>query len=122
MAQHFALCGTLQDHTKKWKEGDHDLSKEDKMVYMKSLLHLADISNPFKQWTMCKYWSDRVFAEFYDQGDREKKRGYLSLCFVIGIPLGKTKAASTSLILLSALSVRIHGSVSGTNPRLRNSW
>ena len=73
MAQHFALCGTLQDHTKKWKEGDHDLSKEDKMVYMQSLLHLADISNPFKQWTMCKYWSDRVFAEFYDQGDREKR-------------------------------------------------
>lgn len=72
MAQHFGLCGTLQEHTKKWKTGDHELSKEDKTVYMKSLLHLADISNPFKEWTMCKFWSDRVFAEFYDQGDKEK--------------------------------------------------
>lgn len=72
MAQHFGLCGTLQDCTKKWKNGDHNVAKEDKIVYMKSLLHLADISNPFKKWTMCKYWSDRVFAEFYDQGDKEK--------------------------------------------------
>lgn len=72
MAQHFGLCGTLQDCTKKWKGGDHNVVKEDKIIYMKSLLHLADISNPFKRWSMCKYWSDRVFAEFYWQGDKEK--------------------------------------------------
>lgn len=74
MAQHFGLCGTLQEVTKTWnatKEGD-SLSEEDRMVLMKSLLHLADISNPFKKWTMCKWWSDRVFQEFWEQGDKEK--------------------------------------------------
>ena len=74
MAQHFGLCGMLQEVTKKWNalKDDEVLSEEDKMVLMKSLLHLADISNPFKKWTMCKWWSDRVFQEFWEQGDKEK--------------------------------------------------
>lgn len=72
MGQHFGLCGTLQECTKAWKNGDDSIATKDKMVYMKSLLHLADISNPFKKWSVCKYWSDLVFAEFYHQGDLEK--------------------------------------------------
>ena len=77
MAQHFGLCGTLQEITKAWKAqaAGEMPSQEDKLVFMKSLLHLADISNPFKKWSMCKWWSDRVFQEFWEQGDREKAEG-----------------------------------------------
>lgn len=42
---------------------------------MKILLHSADISNPAKPWKVSKRWSDNVVAEFFAQGDREKREG-----------------------------------------------
>ena len=56
---------------------DPVLSENDRLVFLKALLHVADISNPAKVWTISKKWSDLVLLEFFDQGDREKKESLL---------------------------------------------
>lgn len=38
-------------------------------------LHAADVSNPAKPWDLYIRWTDRVIAEFYDQGDKEEQAG-----------------------------------------------
>ena len=44
----------------------------DRLVLLKVVLHVADISNPCKRWEVGKLWSDRVLDEFFAQGDAEK--------------------------------------------------
>ena len=36
---------------------------------------MADISNPTKPWLICKRWTDLLFVEFFNQGDRERELG-----------------------------------------------
>jgi len=50
-------------------------SDDDKEVFLKTLLHNADLSNPAKPWYVSRHWSDRVADEFFNQGDREKREG-----------------------------------------------
>jgi len=38
-------------------------------------LHAADVSNPAKRFDTAAIWADRVRAEFYEQGDEERRRG-----------------------------------------------
>jgi hypothetical protein len=47
----------------------------DRLVLLKVMLHVADISNPCKLWAVGKVWSDRVLDEFFAQGDAEKALG-----------------------------------------------
>ena len=35
------------------------------------LIHLADISNPTKEWRLTLKWTDLLFVEFFHQGDVE---------------------------------------------------
>ena len=44
-------------------------------LVLQVILHAADVSNPGKQWQVCKDWSDHVIAEFFSQGDMEKEEG-----------------------------------------------
>lgn len=46
---------------------------KNKEILMKFMFHLADISNPWKPFNLCRLWTDLLFAEFFDQGDLEKK-------------------------------------------------
>lgn len=48
---------------------------KDREILLKTLLHIADISNPAKTWNVAKRWSDLVITEFFEQGDREKREG-----------------------------------------------
>jgi hypothetical protein len=48
---------------------------KDRDILLKTLLHVADISNPCKVWELSKMWSDKVIAEFFHQGDVEKSQG-----------------------------------------------
>jgi len=49
------------------------------MLWIKVILHLADVSNPLKSFEMNKLWAMRVVDEFFAQGDEEKR---------LGIPVG----------------------------------
>jgi len=57
------------------QNGEYELTQADRNTLMKVLLHSADISNPAKPWKVSKRWSDNVVAEFFAQGDREKREG-----------------------------------------------
>lgn len=56
------------------EQGKHDLSEKDKLTFIKSVLHICDISNPSKPWLISKKWSDLVIEEFFAQGDIEKRQ------------------------------------------------
>jgi hypothetical protein len=43
---------------------------------LRSIIHVADISNPMKLYPTYVHWMSRVVAEFWVQGDAEKKRGF----------------------------------------------
>merc|ERR1719215_1066254 len=49
------------------------------MLWIKVILHMADVSNPLKTFEMNKLWAMRVVDEFFAQGDEEKQ---------LGIPVG----------------------------------
>ena len=70
---------------------DSDL---DRTVLLKTVLHVADISNPCKPWAVSKIWSDRVLEEFFAQGDAEEA---LSLTPTPNMARATTKQAELSV-------------------------
>jgi len=50
-------------------------SEDDQHFALAMLLHCADISNPAKPQPAYTDWTDRVLAEFYNQGDKEAAAG-----------------------------------------------
>jgi len=50
-------------------------AKDTKTKVMNVFLHVADISNPTRPWTICREWAFRCLQEFFAQGDREKQLG-----------------------------------------------
>lgn len=56
------------------EEGRVELPEKDKLTFIKSVLHICDISNPSKPWEISKKWSDLVVEEFFNQGDIEKRQ------------------------------------------------
>eukprot|EP00451_Oxyrrhis_marina_P009607 CAMPEP_0204318202 /NCGR_PEP_ID=MMETSP0469-20131031/6400_1 /ASSEMBLY_ACC=CAM_ASM_000384 /TAXON_ID=2969 /ORGANISM="Oxyrrhis marina" /LENGTH=843 /DNA_ID=CAMNT_0051299231 /DNA_START=38 /DNA_END=2569 /DNA_ORIENTATION=- len=55
------------------------LQPQDNLMILQMALHTADVSNPLKPFDICHAWADRVLAEFFQQGDKEKE---------LGIPVG----------------------------------
>jgi len=50
--------------------------KQDTKEYIMShLVHFADISNPTKTLEVYNIWVERIFQEFFSQGDKEKELG-----------------------------------------------
>ncbi|CAD8106543.1 unnamed protein product [Paramecium sonneborni] len=54
---------------------DFDPGNKDKGICFDTLLHAADISNPFKPIKNYEQWTFRVLGEFWLQGDKEKELG-----------------------------------------------
>ena len=50
-------------------------NQENKKTICEMVFHLADISNATKPFEICQKWTDLLFVEFFDQGDKEKKNG-----------------------------------------------
>ncbi|ERE75422.1 cAMP-specific 3',5'-cyclic phosphodiesterase 4A-like isoform 1 [Cricetulus griseus] len=42
---------------------------------LRNMVHCADLSNPTKPLELYRQWTDRIMAEFFQQGDRERERG-----------------------------------------------
>ncbi|XP_038183497.1 cAMP-specific 3',5'-cyclic phosphodiesterase 4C isoform X2 [Arvicola amphibius] len=47
----------------------------DRIQVLQSLVHCADLSNPTKPLPLYRRWTDRIMAEFFQQGDRERESG-----------------------------------------------
>ncbi|MBW01705.1 cAMP-specific 3',5'-cyclic phosphodiesterase 4C, partial [Eschrichtius robustus] len=47
----------------------------DHIQVLQSLVHCADLSNPTKPLPLYRQWTDRIMAEFFQQGDRERDSG-----------------------------------------------
>ena len=51
------------------------LPEETRVLLASFVLHVADISNPGREWETCERWAGLVMHEFFSQGDLEKKLG-----------------------------------------------
>ncbi len=51
------------------------LPEESRVLLASFFLHVADISNPGRDWDTCERWAGLVMNEFFSQGDLEKKMG-----------------------------------------------
>ena len=70
MSKHFQDLGLLKSRMSS-DEFDPETDK-DKDMLLNLMFHLADISNPTKEWRLCRKWTDLLYAEFFAQGDLEK--------------------------------------------------
>uniref|UniRef100_A0A8D2E0S4 Phosphodiesterase n=1 Tax=Sciurus vulgaris TaxID=55149 RepID=A0A8D2E0S4_SCIVU len=47
----------------------------DRIQVLQNLVHCADLSNPTKPLPLYRQWTERIMAEFFQQGDRERESG-----------------------------------------------
>lgn len=67
MAQHFK---DIEVYKNRIEAPDFDYTQgNDKRLSLNMFVHVADISNTTKPWTVCQRWIDLLFVEFYAQGD-----------------------------------------------------
>ena len=71
-ANHFNEVGKLKSRV-----GAEDFApdQDDKMLVVKMMVHLADISNPCKPFNLAFIWTGLLYDEFFKQGDREASEG-----------------------------------------------
>jgi hypothetical protein len=48
---------------------------ENQQIVLSYAVHSADISSPAKAFKICNKWKERVYEEFFSQGELEKKDG-----------------------------------------------
>jgi len=70
-----AICGKEEPLPQEY----YNILVKKPMVFMKLFLHLADVSNPLKPFSMCEQWAYRCLDEFFSQGDKERE---------LGLPIG----------------------------------
>ena len=72
MSRHFEDHGKFKNRF----TSHHDMKDDaDKLIVMEALMHAADISNPTREWSVCKRWSYLLIDEFFSQGDEERSLG-----------------------------------------------
>mmetsp|Transcript_5078 Transcript_5078/g.4300 ORF Transcript_5078/g.4300 Transcript_5078/m.4300 type:complete len:171 (+) Transcript_5078:221-733(+) len=72
MSKHFSDLGTFKMRLASESFSPDD---DDKLLCMGIGIHLADISNPTKDWGLTLKWTELLFEEFFKQGDRERELG-----------------------------------------------
>jgi len=72
MARHFADMGKMKA---RMQSDEFNPIEGDKKLTQEFIFHMADISNPTKPWPLCKKWTDLLFIEFFQQGDKERDLG-----------------------------------------------
>ena len=92
MAVHNEILGTLNSRVKSFGNIDptstdrpivaNHKQPSDQTLILMGLLHAADVGNPAKPWVIYQKWTERVVAEFFIQGDRERDLGFEPLDFM----------------------------------------
>uniref|UniRef100_A0A914HDP9 Phosphodiesterase n=1 Tax=Globodera rostochiensis TaxID=31243 RepID=A0A914HDP9_GLORO len=78
MSKHMTLLADLKSmvEAKKVSGTDTLLDKyQDRILVLRSAIHLADLSNPTKPIDLYRQWNERILEEYWRQGDREKQLG-----------------------------------------------
>jgi len=72
-----ANCDVLDSKSLFPKDEELDMLQEEgtRKLALNTLMHGADISNACKPWKISHQWADCVLAEFFLQGDEEKRLG-----------------------------------------------
>eukprot|EP01086_Lenisia_limosa_P001087 TRINITY_DN1197_c0_g1_i1.p1 TRINITY_DN1197_c0_g1~~TRINITY_DN1197_c0_g1_i1.p1 ORF type:complete len:498 (+),score=115.59 TRINITY_DN1197_c0_g1_i1:67-1560(+) len=67
MAKHVSFIGSLDDAVEKfdWK------SPSDRLLIMKLLVKMSDVSNELRPWPVARPWADKLLAEFAEQTETE---------------------------------------------------
>ena len=74
MSKHIGLQNELKA-INDLEEEKRELDTKNKPLMMKSLVHAADIGNPSRPYEIAKMWSEKIVAEFFQQGDKERALG-----------------------------------------------
>eukprot|EP00002_Diphylleia_rotans_P040138 TRINITY_DN9462_c0_g1_i1.p1 TRINITY_DN9462_c0_g1~~TRINITY_DN9462_c0_g1_i1.p1 ORF type:complete len:1162 (+),score=253.04 TRINITY_DN9462_c0_g1_i1:407-3892(+) len=74
MAVHFAHMEKFSNMCKSTTLDQ--ITGDQRRFLIANVVHIADISNPSKNWDLCKVWSDFVLEEFLNQGDKEKENSF----------------------------------------------
>lgn len=73
MALHFEYINKFKTLM---EEKDPDFDKEENKTFVMSMwVHVADLTNPAKEWDESYKWALLVYEEFFVQGDKEKELG-----------------------------------------------
>jgi hypothetical protein len=101
MSKHFSDLGKFKIRV---GSDNFDPSDEDKMECMNMAIHMADISNPSKKWSISLNWIELLFEEFFAQGDDERKNGMAisDLMDRTQINIAKAQVGFISVIVLPA--------------------
>ena len=75
MARHHQTIDFLKKRTLMPDYSPNQQNPKDKELTMNMFFHNADISNSQKPWHLCQTWTERLFNEFFIQGDSERAMG-----------------------------------------------
>ena len=97
-SRHFADLGKFQ---LKFSSGVFKDEEEDKSLAMEMMMHTSDIGNPSRPWRLCYDWADKVMAEFFQQGDKERELGLpiSNLCDRNSVSIPKSQIGFTELFI-----------------------
>jgi hypothetical protein len=74
LSGHFAMLSAFKN--KVLAAGTFNLdNKDDRNLFWKICIKCADVSNMAREWGLYERWLTRIMAEFFRQGDEEKKMG-----------------------------------------------
>ena len=68
MAKHFPDLNKMNTLVKSEDFLVNEMSEDDKLFLMSMTVHMADLSNPTKQWLISLKWAILLYEEFFMQG------------------------------------------------------
>lgn len=79
MSKHMQLLADLKTMVESKKVTGNNIimleSYDDRIQVLQNMIHCADLSNPTKPLDIYVKWTDRIMAEFWRQGDKERDLG-----------------------------------------------
>ena len=118
MSKHFGEQTKFKSRVASW---DYDLKGNDKELSMHVSFHLADISNPTKQFDVFKKWTDLLFVEFFAQGDLERAQS-VPITYLMDrttVNIAKSQVGFIDFIVQPAYEILL-GVIPLVEPNIRN--